>query len=99
MVTEAFIVTLLVALVIGVAAISVLVCGIHAVLTDEDVEVRVGLAAGFLLLSSVSAIGIAAAYTEYQEAKPQNQVKILRQKVYDAEKDLQKYLIDHPELE
>jgi len=37
-------------------------------------------------------------YKEYKRAIPENQVKILRQKIFDAEKEYQKYLIDHPEL-
>lgn len=90
---------LLIAIIIGVAAISVLVYTIHAVLIDEDIDLCVGMAVSFVFLSSLSAVGFVLAYKEYQDANPQNQIKILRQKVSDAEKDLQKYLIDHPELE
>ena len=51
-----------------------------------------------LLLSSLSGIIFVGAHEEYQNGIPQNQVKILRQKISDAEKELQKYLIDHPDL-
>jgi hypothetical protein len=46
----------------------------------------------------LSGIVFYGASEEYNNAKPQNQVKILKQKISDAEKEYQKYLIDHPEL-
>ena len=71
---------------------------IHAI-AEYDFSFFFGMVCGFLFLSGVSALIFYEAYKEYQNAIPQNQVKILKQKISDAEKELQKYLIDHPELE
>jgi hypothetical protein len=79
-------------------AVSLLVYGIYAAITDKDLEFCIGMIVCFLFLSGLSGLVSVGAYKEYQNAIPQNQVKILRQKISDAEKELQKYLIDHPNL-
>lgn len=80
-------------------AVSLLVYGIYSAITDRDLEFCIGMIVCFLFLSGLSGAVFVGAYKEYNNAKPQNQVKILKQKISDAEKELQKYLIDHPELE
>lgn len=79
-------------------AVSLLVYGIYCAITDGDLEFCIGMIVCFIFLSFFSVIMLVGSYYKYQEAIPQNQVKILRQKISDAEKELQKYLIDHPEL-
>lgn len=79
-------------------AVFLLVYGICAVITDKDLEFCIGMIVCFLLLSALSGFVSVEAYKEYQNAIPQNRVEILRQKISDAEKELQKYLIDHPNL-
>ena len=80
-------------------AVSLLVYGIYSAITDRDLEFCIGMIVCFLFLSGLSGFVFVGTYKEYQNAKPENQVKILRQKISDAEKEYQKYLIDHPELE
>lgn len=99
MITADFIVILFFAIFLGMAAIFGLIYGIYTLVADKDVALFNGLVFGFLFLSSLSTIVFVGAYREYQNAKPQNQVKILKQKIFDAEKEYQKYLIDHPEFE
>ena len=79
-------------------AIFLLMYGIYSAITDKDAKFCVGMVVCFLFLSALSGLVFRGAYKEYQNAIPQNQVKILRQKISDAEKELQKYLIGHPEL-
>lgn len=94
------VVTLLIlASVLLAGAVYLLVYGIYTAITDKDLEFCVAMVACFIFLSFLSGIMFVGAYKEYQNAIPQNQVKILKQKISDAEKELQKYLIDHPELE
>ena len=83
---------------LGVGAICLLAYGIYSALTDDEMDFCVVMIVTFLCLSVLSGVGFNESYKEYQNAIPQNQVKILRQKISDAEKELQKYLIDHPEL-
>ncbi len=80
-------------------AVYLLVYGIYTAITDKDLKFCIGMIVCFLFLSSLSVVVSVEAYKEYQNAIPQNQVKILKQKISDAEKEYQKYLIDHPELE
>lgn len=79
-------------------AVSLLVYGIYSAITDKDLIICIVMIVCFLLLSALSGFMSVDAYKEYQNAIPQNQVKILRQKISDAEKELQKYLIDNPNL-
>jgi hypothetical protein len=99
MITADFIVILFFAIFLGVAAIFALIYGIYTLAVDKDVFLFNGMVFSFLFLSFLSGIVSVGAYNEYQNAKPQNQVKILKQKIFDAEKVYQKYLIDHPEFE
>ena len=80
-------------------AVFLLIYGIYSAITDKDLEFCIGMIVCFLFLSCLSGLVSVGAFKEYQNAIPENQVKILRQKIFDAEKELQKYLIDHPELE
>lgn len=89
---------LLLAIVTGVGAIILLVFGICTFIIDKEVWFFIGLILCFLALSGLSGVVFFGTYQEYQDAIPQNQVKILKQKIIDAEKQYQKYLIDHPEL-
>lgn len=98
MITADFIFMLFIAIVLGVFALCLLTYGTYQFFTEEDVGFCVGMFFVFLYFSALSGLAFYVAYEEYQEAIPQNQVKILRQKISDAEKELQKYLIDHPEL-
>jgi hypothetical protein len=98
MFTGDVVVLLILAFVPLAGAVSLLVYGIYAAITDKDLEFCIGMIVCFLFLSGLSGIMSVGAYKEYQNAIPQNQVKILRQKISDAEKELQKYLIDHPNL-
>lgn len=79
-------------------AVSLLIYGIYVAITEKDAVFCGGMVFVFLLLSSLSAFVYNGAYKEYQNAKPQNHVKILRQKISDAEKELQKFCIDYPEF-
>lgn len=99
MFTGDVIVLLILAFVPLAVAVSLLVYGIYSAITDRDLEFCIVMIICFLFLSGLSGLVFVVSYKEYQYAKPENQVKILRQKISDAEKDLQKYLIDHPELE
>lgn len=99
MITANFIIILFFAIIFGAAAVCLLADGIHMVIAEYDFSFFFGMVCGFLVLSGISAIMSYEAYKEYQNAIPQNQAKILKQKISDAEKELQKYLIDHPELE
>ena len=98
MITADFIFILFLAIVIGFCAICLLAYGIYTALAEYDMCFCVGMIVTFLCLSALSGFGFLASYEEYKNAIPQNQEKILRQKISDAEKELQKYLIDHPEL-
>jgi hypothetical protein len=98
MFTGDVVVLLILAFVPLAGAVSLLVYGIYAAITDKDLEFCIGMIVCFLFLSGLSGLVSVGAYKEYQNAIPQNQVKILRQKISDAEKEYQKYLIDHPEL-
>lgn len=100
MITADFIIILFFAIAFGAVAVYLLIYGIlYTVLAEYNFSFFVGMVFSFLVLSGISAIISYEAYKEYQNAIPQNQVKILKQKISDAEKELQKYLIDHPELE
>lgn len=99
MITDEVVAILILAVVLLAFAIFLLVYGIYTALTDKDKFFFGAMFALFLFLSGLSVIVFNEAHKEYQNAIPQNQVKILRQKISDAEKELQKYLIDHPELE
>ena len=99
MITLDFIVILGFGIVLESTALFLLVYGIHDVVLTDDKDFCVTMVACFIFLSFLSGIMFVGAYKEYQNAIPQNQVKILKQKISDAEKELQKYLIDHPELE
>ena len=99
MITANFIVILFFAIIFGVIAIFLLGYGIYTVIAEYDIFIFVIMVCSFLFLSGISTIIFKEAYKEYKNAIPQNQVKILKQKISDAEKELQKYLIDHPELE
>lgn len=79
-------------------AVSLLVYGIYSAITDRDLEFCIGMIVCFLFLSALSGVMSVEAYKEYQNAIPQNQVKILKQKISDAEKELQKFCIDYPEF-
>lgn len=79
-------------------AATLLAYGIYSAITDRDLEFCIGMIVCFLFLSGLSGAVLVGAYKEYNNAKPQNQVKILKQKISDAEKELQKYLIDNPNL-
>lgn len=98
MITLDFIVILGFGIVFESTALFLLVYGIHEVVLTYDKDFCVAIVACFIFLSFLSGIMFVGAYTEYQNAKPENQVKILKQKISDAEKEYQKYLIDHPEL-
>lgn len=98
MITADFIFVLFLAVVLGVFALCLHAYGIYQFFYELDVGVCVGMFFVSLFFSVLSGSVFYVAYEEYQDAKPQNQVKILRQKIFDAEKELQKYLIDHPEL-
>jgi hypothetical protein len=98
MITFYFIFLLFFGIAFEALAIFLFVYGIHAAITDKDVNFCVVMFISSLLLSSLSGIIFVGAHDEYQNGIPQNQVKILRQKISDAEKELQKYLIDHPDL-
>lgn len=79
-------------------AVSLLVYGIYSAITDKDLEFCIVMIVCFLFLSALSGFVSVEAYKEYNNAKPQNRMKILKQKISDAEKELQKYLIDNPNL-
>lgn len=98
MFTGDVVVLLILAFVPLAVAVFLLVYGIYSAITDKDLEFCIGMIVSFLFLSSLSGFVFVGAYTEYQNAIPQNQVKILKQKISDAEKELQKYLIDNPNL-
>ena len=99
MITLDFIVILGFGIVFESTALFLLVYSIHEVVLTYDKAFCVAMVPCFIFLSFLSGIIFVGAYTEYQNAKPENQVKILKQKISDAEKEYQKYLIDHPELE
>lgn len=79
-------------------AVYLLVYGIYIALTDHDMGLCAITIVGFLCLSTLSGVGFNEAHKEYKNAIPENQIKILKQKISDAEKEYQKYLIDHPNL-
>lgn len=99
MITADFIIILFFAIIFGAVAICLLVYGIYTAVAEYNFIFFFGMVLSFLFLSSISVILLHGACEEYQNAIPQNQAKILKQKISDAEKELQKYLIDHPELE
>lgn len=79
-------------------AVFLLVYGIYSAITDKDLDFCIVMIVCFLFLSAWSGFMSVEAYKEYQNAIPQNQVKILKQKISDAEKELQKFCIDYPEF-
>lgn len=99
MITADFIIILFFSIIFGAVAVCLLADGIYTAIAEYDFSFFFGMVFSFLVLSGISAIISYEAYKEYQNAIPQNQAKILKQKISDAEKELQKYLIDHPELE
>lgn len=98
MFTGDVVVLLILAFVPLAVAVSLLVYGIYSAITDKDLEFCIGMIVCFLFLSGLSGTVFVGAYKEYQNAKPQNQVKILKQKISDAEKDLQRFYIDYPQF-
>ena len=98
MITADFICLLFLAILLGMSAICLLAYGIYSALTDYEMDFCVAMIVTFLCLSVLSGVVFNESYKEYKNAIPQNQVKILRQKISNAEKELQKYLLDHPEL-
>lgn len=98
MITPDFIVLLGFGILIEAFAIFLLIYGIYSSITDKDLGFCIGMVLCFLFLSFLSGLVSCGVYNEYQNAKPQNQLKILKQRISNAEKALQKYLIDHPEL-
>ena len=98
MITPDFIALLGLGIVIEASAIFLLIYGIYSAIADKDMCFCIGMVVSFLCLSALSGLISVEAYNNYQNAIPQNRVKILKQKISDAEKELQKYLIDHPEL-
>lgn len=98
MITGDVVALLILAFVPFAIAVFLLICGIIDIASYGDKYFCVTMVACFIFLSFLSVIMLVGAYDKYQEAIPQNQVKILRQKISDAEKELKKYLIDHPEL-
>jgi phosphotransferase system glucose/maltose/N-acetylglucosamine-specific IIC component len=98
MITPDFIVLLGFGIVLEAFAIVLFTYGIYFAITDRDAGFCVVMIVCSLFLSFLSGLVFYGAFKEYNDAKPQNQVKILEQKIFDAEKEYQKYLIDHPEL-
>jgi len=98
MITAEFVALLGLALTLGVGAICLLAYGIYSALTEHEMDFCVAMIVTFLCLSVLSGVMFNESYKEYMNAIPHNQIKILRQKISDAEKEYQKYLIDHPEL-
>lgn len=98
MITANFITILGCAIVLDVVAIFLLIFGIYTAITDKFMELCAIIIILFLFLSILSGFLFRSVYEEYQNAKPQNQVKILKQKISDAEKALQEYLHEHPEV-
>lgn len=98
MITANLIALSVLGIVFGLFAMFLLVCGIYDAIKDKDMFFCIEMAVCFLFASCMSAFILHGTYKEYQDAIPQNQVKILKQKISDAEKELQKYLMDHPEL-
>lgn len=98
MITAEVVALLGLALTLGVGAICLLAYGIYSALIEHEMGICVAMIVTFLCLSVLSGLVFNESYKEYKNAIPQNQIKILRQKISDAEKELQKYLIDHPEL-
>jgi hypothetical protein len=98
MITADVICLLFLAILIGVGAICLLAYGIYSALIEHEMYICVAMIVIFLCLSALSGLVFNESYKEYKNAIPQNQIKILRQKISDAEKELQKYLIEHPEL-
>jgi hypothetical protein len=86
------------AIMLEACVIFLLIYGIYVAITDKEAAFCIGMIICFLFLSFHSGLVFYVAFKEYNDAKPQNQVKILKQKIFDAEKEYQKYLIDHPEL-
>lgn len=98
MFTGDVVVLLILAFVPLAVAVSLLVYGIYSAITYRDLEFCIGMIVSFFCLSGLSGAVFVGAYKEYQNAKPQNQVKILKQKISDAEKDLQRFYIDYPQF-
>lgn len=98
MITNDVVALLILAFVPLAIAIFLLICGIYSAIIDKDIFFCIVMILFFLFLTFVSGITFEGAYRKYQNEIPQNKVKILRQKISDAENELQKYLIDHPEL-
>jgi cell division protein FtsL len=98
MITTDVICLLVLAFALGVGAICLLAYGIYSALTDYEMYFCFAMIVTFLCLSVLSGVMFNESHKEYKNAIPQNQIKILRQKISDAEKEYQKYLIDHPEL-
>lgn len=98
MITSDVVVLLFLAIIPGIIAIFLLISGVYAAVSESDMGFCLGMTAASLVLFFFSGIVLNESYKEYKNATPQNQVKILRQKIINAENELQKYLIDHPEL-
>ena len=98
MITANFIVVLIFAIVSGLIGITLFIFGLYTAFVDKDVDFCILMIGCSLCAFIFSGIMFNESHKEYKNAIPQNQVKILRQKIIDAEKELQKYMIDHPEL-
>lgn len=90
MFTGDVVVLLILASVLLAVAVSLLVYGIYSAITDRDLEFCIVMIVCFLFLSSLSGFVFVGTYKEYQNAKPENQVKILKQKISDAEYEIKK---------
>lgn len=94
---DVFVLVILASVLLAVA-VFLLVYGIYSAITDRDLKFCIVMIVCFLYLSGLSGVVFVGAEKEYNNAKTQNQVKILKQKISDAEKELQKFCIDYPEF-
>lgn len=90
----------LLVIVSGVGAIIILILGLYTIFTELDIDkdMYITMIFTFLFACAVCGLVLPIIYKEYRDTIPENQVKILRQKITDAEKEYQEYLINHPEL-
>jgi len=98
MITDTFLIALFATFIFGVFAVCLLIYGIYFALTEHDKVMFGAILFSFIASSGLFGIMLYEARMEYNDAIPENQVEILKQKISDAEKEYQKYLIDHPEL-
>ena len=98
MLTFDFIIVLLIAVMMTVLAFFCLINCIGSFINEEQSVVAFSLLFATVLSFVIAVFFMYGCVHEYNNGTPQRQYEIKKRQIIDAEKELQKWLIDHPEF-